>query len=118
MNKVMKDFCEAPKEHRTSRLYFLKKIHKNPMSIRPIVSSINSITENMSNFVDYWLQPIMKELPSYIQDTTDFINIIERTTLPSDCILATIDVSSLYTNIPHMDGIDAALESTSRTSQS
>ena len=105
----MKDFCSPPAEHRTARLYFLKKIHKNPMSIRPIVSSINSITENLSKFVDFWLQPIMKKLPSYIQDTTDFVNIIEQMTLPRDCILASIDVSSLYTNIPHKDGIDEAL---------
>ena len=36
------------------------------MGIRPIVLSINSITENI---VDYWLQLIVKKLPSYIKDT-------------------------------------------------
>ena len=46
------EFCKPPDKHRTSRLYFLKKIHKNPMGIRPIVSSCNSITEPISNFVD------------------------------------------------------------------
>ena len=38
-------FCKPPANHRTSKLYFLKKIHKNPMGIRPIVSSCESITE-------------------------------------------------------------------------
>ena len=48
MVRDMIDFCKPPREHRTSQLYFLKKIHKNPMGIRPIMSSINSITENTS----------------------------------------------------------------------
>ena len=72
-------FCKPPMKHRTSKLYFLKKIHKNPMGIRPIVSSCESITEKISQFVDKWLQPYVKNLPSYVKDTTEFINLIERT---------------------------------------
>ena len=103
------DFCKPPKHTRTSRLYFLKKIHKNPMGIRPIVSSCNSITEPISQFVDKWLQPHIKTLPSYLKDTTEFLKLIETTKLPQNCILASIDVSSLYTNIPHEDGKQSVL---------
>ena len=106
----MFQFCKPPTHHRTSRLYFLQKIHKNPIGIRPIVSSCNSITENISQFIDIWLQPLMKKLPSFLRDTTDSINLIENTKLPNDCILASIDVSSLYTNIPHGEGRTAAVE--------
>ena len=88
--------------------YFLKKIHKNPMGIRPIVSSVNSITENISNFVDFWLQPIVKGLPSYIKDTRHFDDLITLTKIPTSAILVSIDVSSLYTNIPHHEGVEAA----------
>ena len=38
-------FCKPPIKHRASKIYFLKKIHKNPMGIRPIVSSCDGITE-------------------------------------------------------------------------
>ena len=38
-------FCKPPQNHRTSKLYFLKKIRINPMGIHPIVSSCDSITE-------------------------------------------------------------------------
>ena len=79
---------------------FLKKIHKNPMGIRPVVSSVNSITENISIFVDYWLQPTVKQFPSYIKDTNTFTNLITQTTVLTDCKLVSIDVSSLYTNTP------------------
>ena len=79
------------------------------MGIRPIVSSCESITEKISQFVDKWLQPYVKNLPSYVQDTTEFINIIEQTKPPSNCKLASIDVSSLYTNIPHDEGVQSVL---------
>ena len=49
----------------------------------------------------------MRNLPSYIRDTTEFI---ETTELPKECILASIDVSSLYTNIPHNEGKRAAMK--------
>ena len=103
------DFCKPPENPRTSRLYFLKKIHQNPMSTRPIVSSCNSITEKISQFVDKWLQPYVKQLPSHIKDSSDFINLIENTPLPTNILLASIDVSSLYTNIPHDEGIQSTL---------
>ena len=76
--------------------------NKNPMGIRPIVSSCDSITEKNITIVDKWLQPYyVKNLPSYVKGTTEFINHIEATKLPTNCKLASVDVSSLYTNIPH-----------------
>ena len=42
LNKNMVAFCSPPKKVRPARLYFLKKIHKTPMGIRPIVSSCES----------------------------------------------------------------------------
>ena len=79
------------------------------MGIRPIVSSCESITERISQFVDRWLQPYVQRLPSYVKDTTELINQIEQLKLPTNCYLASIDVSSLYTNIPHKEGIQNVL---------
>ena len=55
----------------------------------------------------------MRALPSFIQDSTDFINLIETLKLPQTCILASIDLSSLYTNIPHHEGREAAIQNLS-----
>ena len=56
----------------------------------------------MSEIVDFFLQPYMPTIPSFIKDTDDFIrrirNIID---LPSDVLLVTFDVVSLYPSIPH-----------------
>ena len=111
LNRVYTNYCRPPTKHRTSRLYFLKKIHKNPMGIiRPIVSSTNSITENISAFVDHWLQPFVQKLSSHIKDTNEFVKLIENTKVPTNCLLVSIDVSSLYTNIPHSEGKAAAMD--------
>ena len=76
------------------------------MGIRPIVSSVNSVTENISSFV---LQPLVKQLPSYLKDTKEFVNLVTSTPIPHNSILVSIDVSSLYTNIPRDDGIKATV---------
>ena len=75
---------------------------------RPIVSGIGTLTENISGFIDSILQRLMLFIPSYIKDTTEFINkLASIKTIPSDVLLVTMDVTSLYTNIPHVDGVDA-----------
>ena len=70
---------------------------------------MHKLTEKISQFIDKWLQPYVQSLPSYVNDTTEFINLIEQTKLPSNCKLASIDVSSLYTNIPHDEGVQCVL---------
>ena len=80
------------------------------MGIRPIVSSCESPTENISQFLDFWLKPLMIALPSYLKDTSQFINEIKDLHVEPNTLLVTIDVKSLYTSIPHSDGIKACLE--------
>jgi peptide-methionine (R)-S-oxide reductase len=75
---------------------------------RPIVSANNSPTERISEFADFFLKPLVLNTKSYVRDTTDFINKIESIdTLPNECYLCTVDVTSLYTNIPNEEGISA-----------
>ena len=95
---------------RTSQLYLLPKIHKKklPMPGRPIVSANNSPTERISELADFFLKPLVKNTRSYVRDTTDFICKLEsQPPLPGDCYLCTVDVTSLYTNIPNDEGITA-----------
>ena len=62
----------------------------------------------MSAFVDRELQPLLANIPSYIKDTTDFLNKLSRfDNLPDNTILVTLDVTALYSSIPHNDGIGA-----------
>ena len=118
LDKDMVAFCSSSKKARPARLYLLKKIHKNPMGIRPIVSSCESPTENISQFVDYWLQPIIKNLPSYLKDTSHLIRELKQIFIAPNTILVTVDVKSLYTCIPHVDRITACREALNSTLES
>ena len=94
---------------RTQQLYFLKKIHKNPIAVRPIVSGCGGPTEKISQLIDLHLKLHIPEIKSYLRDSSHLISLLESTPIPKDCTLATIDVKSLYLNIPHEDGINAVL---------
>ena len=87
--------------------YPLPKIHKPNNPGRPIVNSIGSVTEKISAFVDKHLRKFAHRIPSYVKDTTHFINITKNIYLKPENILVIIDINSLYTNIPHTDGIAA-----------
>ena len=70
-----------------------------------VLASCESTTE----CVDKWLQPIMQNLPSALRDTTHCVNLTESVRLDKDVVLASIDVSSLYTSSPHEEGIQACI---------
>ena len=114
-SSVTDQFDTFPTKMRTPVFYVLPKTHKTPDNSlplhypgRPIVSACNSPTENISKYIDYVLKPVMFNLPSFVKDTSDFISKVKGTSFKSkDTFLVTLDVSSLYTNIPHEDGVDA-----------
>ena len=93
---------------RTSIFYLLPKIHKNLMNPpgRPIVSSVDCPTERISMMLDIILQPLLLDTKSYIKDTPDFLRKIEELTILSEENFFTLDVASLYTNIPLEESLD------------
>ena len=58
----------------TITFYISPEIHKENNPGRPVINSINYHISEISPFVDHDLQPLGGEIPSYIKDTTDFIN--------------------------------------------
>ena len=95
-----------------------QRLNINPPG-RPIVSGIGTLTEYVSAFVDRELQPLLANIHSYIKDTTDFFNKLSRfNNLPDNTILVTLDVTALYSSIPHNDGIGACKKHLDRRAQS
>ena len=73
------------------------------------MANINSPTTNLSRFVDHHLQPLTEKLPSYVKDMGAFLRRIEANNkVNPNAILVTMDVSALFTSIPHREGINAA----------
>ena len=92
------------------RFYLLPKIYKKLHNVpgRPVISNSSYFAEKISSFLDFHLKPMAQKVKSYIQDTHDSskktANLLP---LPDDLILCTIDVVSLYPNIPHEEGLIA-----------
>ena len=89
----------VPHRSRPARFYILPKIHKNKDNPpgRPIVSASYYLTERISEFVDYQLNPLVPKLPSCIKDTTHFLQKLDSLPeLPNSCLLVTLYVSSLH----------------------
>ena len=72
------------------------------------VSTNGHPTERISEFLSYHLNPLVQLLPSYLKNTTHLLNIFKDIdVLPTNAMLVTLAVSSLYTNIQTNEGIDA-----------
>ena len=54
-------------------IYMFPKLHKPENLGRPVISSVNYHTTSISQYVNHHLQPHVKELKSYVKDSTDFI---------------------------------------------
>ena len=111
------NFLKPPEGRRPRQFYLLPKIHKPrdkwtvPDLIpagRPIISDIDSESYRIAQFLSDQLKPYANSHPSYLKDTYDFINKLNNLDpLPDNCILATLDVDSLYTNIDNTFGINS-----------
>ena len=77
-------------------------------SLQPIISGIRCLTEYMSAYVDKIVQPLHPKIHSYIQDTTQFLNCMSKIkSVPLNALIVSMDFKTLYTCIPHSDGIKA-----------
>ena len=76
------------------------------LKLRPIIAGPQCLTHRLSNLIDIVLRPLTKRVKSYLRDTMDFLNHLPEQ-IPEDTILASFDVESLYSNIPHDLGLDA-----------
>ena len=90
---------------KTPKFYLGPKIHKEGNPGSPVVSSVNCHTANISKYVDYHLQPIVRKYPHTSKTHKIFSKKLEKVKdIPQESLLVTLDVISLYTNIPNNDG--------------
>ena len=111
MYRATKEFLLPPKNTRTPLFYGLPKIHKPGCPLCPIVSGCDGPTDHLSACVTFFIQSLASNLSSHVKDTKHFLNLIEKLpTLPPNALLVTADFTSLYTNIPHEEGIAAVID--------
>ena len=74
------------------------------------MSACSCPTEHISEYLDAVQQPLVQSLPTYIKDSTHALNLIEdinQTPNFEPKYLFTMDLTSLFTYIPHSAGLKA-----------
>ena len=102
---IMDGFTRCANDFGT--FYGLPKIHKvsalHPLPpLRPITSNIHCITQSISAALHRWLTPFMTHGATYVKNSFEVVNLLEKVVLPSDQPIAIVayDVVSLYPSIP------------------
>ena len=106
------EFAFMHQEHPIRPVFYtLPKVHKSllePVPGRPIVAGTQSLTEPMSQYIDLHIKLLVSNLPSFLKDTMDFLNKLNSIqNIQATDLLCTMDVASLYTNVPHKEGLEA-----------
>ena len=111
ISKTVKDLILADQLSLTAKLLIKHQpqIYKVNNPSWPVVSACSCPTEHISEYLDAVLQPLVQSLPTHIKDSTYALNLIEDNQNPNFELkyLFTMDVTSLYTCIPHLDGLKA-----------
>ena len=100
-------FAKITGEYSPGYIYGNVKIHKPGNPLRPIISQIPAPTYELAKKLNGLLTPYTPSKYS-LKSTNDFIDII-RSSAPQG-LLASLDVESLFTNVPVEQTIDIIIE--------
>jgi len=87
--------------HRIPIFYGLPKVHKNPLSLRPVVSTVNSFLPAFSIWLDYQMKELLPLIKSHVKNSIKELNI------PDNALLFSADAQCMYTNIDTDIGLQA-----------
>jgi len=85
--------------HRLPLLYGLPKVHKTPVSLRPVVSTSGSLSAIFSTWLDYKMKELLPLIKSHIHNSFQIIEDFKTLELPENALLFSADAISMYTNI-------------------
>ena len=101
ITKEMKGYFLA-KDTRPGHVQGSPKVHKTNNPLRLIINGRHDATENIAEFVENELSENVSNLPSFIKDSTDFLNKLNYIPqpLPYNTIMFSFDVKALYPSVP------------------
>ena len=86
-------------------MHFLPKVHRTPVSYRPICSYNGSLFEQTSKWLHHQLLPILLCQKQYLRDSHSLVQTLEKLITPPDSFIFSFDVESLYPSIPPKLGL-------------
>jgi hypothetical protein len=96
-----------PHSESIPKFYGLPKIHKKDAPLRPITSSIGSVTYQAAKFLAKVLGPLVgKNHPHHVKNSVDFVSKIKELEIPPTYELVSYDVTALFTSIPIEDAVE------------
>ena len=93
-------------EYTPAHIYGTVKIHKPNNPLRPIISQINTPTHKIAKQLDNIIKQYTPEKYS-IRSSEEFLEILEETKEVGN--ISTLDVESLFTNVPVAETIEIIL---------
>ena len=84
---------------KSPHFYHIFKVHKDPLTSRPIISISGCYLQGLSIWVDNQLKPIIIKLQSYINSLRNFKNQLPKNVDKNHALLFTPDATSMCTNI-------------------
>ena len=88
------------------RFYGLPKVHKKDTPLRPIVSSIGSISYQCARYLADILSPLVGKTEYHVKNSKEFAEFVKDLHVDEDEELRSYDVSALFTSVP----VDKAME--------
>lgn len=88
------------------KLYGLRKVHKPTLALRPVVSCIDSPGYKLARFLHVILNPLIDTFEYNLRNTQELVEYMRSIRLDVDHRLVSLDVISLFTNIPQELVID------------
>jgi hypothetical protein len=91
------------------KLYGMAKIHKEGCPLRPVLSAINTPEYYLAKWLEQHLKPFVDNTYT-VSSSSDFVEEL-HTLRPSDTdVCVSLDIKSLYTNVPLKEVIDDIAE--------
>ena len=88
------------------KFYGLPKVHKENTPLRPIVSSIGSVSYGVSKELARIIKPLVGSTEHHVNNSKEFIEEIKKMKLEEGECITSYDVSALFTSIPIPSALD------------
>ena len=90
-------------------LYGVVKTHKQNYPMRPVLSAINTPEYNLAKWLEKQIKSCLIDTYS-VSSSTEFVNKISNLEIKDQNIFASLDIKSLYTQVPLKEVIEDILE--------
>lgn len=93
---------------RTQQFYHLIKTHKRELKIRPIISAVGGPFDRIGWMLSYIISPLLSHVPAHLKNSAELLASLNNihTHERAGKVIISLDVESMYTNIPINDAIN------------